>query len=178
MGRSLVFLVMACAALFLDSRSGKSAVTCVEAPSSVVSTTAMRKSIRSECDPAAAKSEAREAAAHHVLDGLGPTCTARISNATARRLCANAGMTWIGDQAIRTFGETDSLASKPAAGQPALASSLGIPPRPSLCVALRDLPAQSSTTTTGDSGCFFNGFKKTTVLWRMRGHCGVICIGN
>lgn len=176
MGRSLAFLLMACAALFIDNRSAKSAPICVEAPSSVVGTTAMRKSIRSECDPVAAKSEAREAAAHHVLDALGPTCNSRISNATARRLCAARSLTFIGDQPIRVLGDTDSLASTPAPGQPALSFSLAVVPGATLCVALRDLPGQSSTSTTGDPGCFLNNFRKTTVLWRMRGHCGVICI--
>jgi hypothetical protein len=176
MGRSLVvFLVMACASLFIDSRPVRAAATCVEVSNSVVGTSAMRKSTRSNCDKDAAQREARGAAADHVLEALGPICNSRIRNATARQICANAGMAFIGDLAIRTVGDTDGMASRPAPGRGAIALSLAVVPGAQVCVALRDLPAQSSSTATGDPGCFFS-FKKTTVVWRMRGHCGVICI--
>ena len=173
MARSLAFLMMVCAVFFMDNRSAKSAVTCVEVPSSVVGTSSRQKATRSECSRDAAKSEARNAAAHNVLGVLGPTCNSRISNATARRLCAARGLTFIGDQAIATAGDIDSLASIPAPGRSAPAFSLAIVPGGELCVALRDLPLESSAKD--DPFCLFDKFKKTTVVWRMRGHCGVIC---
>ena len=72
MGRPLIiFLVMACAALFMDTRPVRAVATCVEVSNSVVATSAMRKSIRSNCDRDAAKREARGAAADHVLEALG-----------------------------------------------------------------------------------------------------------
>jgi hypothetical protein len=173
MGRFLALLIVVSALALLDSHAARAFDTCVEVAHNVVPVSSRQKSIRSACDPAEAKRLARDQSAQNVLGVLGPTCHSSISHATAQQICAAHNMHFVGDTSA-TAGETFSLSSIPAAGQPALAFSLALPNDHTKCVALRDLPGESSTSSQADPICLFSG-TRTIVLWRMRGHCGVIC---
>src|SRR5687768_9792300 len=67
--------------------------TCVEAPASAASQTARRKSVRSDCNPAQARTLAILRARANASAALRQSCIDRISPAERQAACAAVGMT-------------------------------------------------------------------------------------
>jgi hypothetical protein len=173
-----IFIGICALTVVIEHSPARAFDTCVEAPHNVVGISALRKATRSSCNPVDAQRDAENQAAQLVVNALGATCVSRISINTARQLCAARGLKSILD-ASASGGDTFSLHSLAAAGQPPVTFSLQIPlpSAPAVtsgrCVALRDV--NSAISFSQNYACLLETFQQTNITWRMRGFCGVIC---
>ncbi|PNG25195.1 hypothetical protein [Methylocella silvestris] len=144
---------------------------CVEVPQSTLNQSRMRRSTRSNCDPAAARRAAISQSHVNARDALASTCRQAITPAVAAAVCAGAGKS-------RPTTPTVSLQSPPIAAGNGARINAQLPisgTGPKICAVLRDLPAESSTTRQSDALCVLNNFRKTVVTFRSRARCGVQC---
>jgi hypothetical protein len=143
--------------------------SCVELAPAVIAASRKRASTRADCNAGAALSKARFQSHVNARDALAPTCRQGVSAVRAAATCAAAG------KSVPTAGTQVSGPPVRAAGMPAIDAELGIPGSTRVCVVLRDLPAESVTTSRPNPFCLFEGFRETVVTFRSRTRCGVQC---
>ncbi|MET4219814.1 hypothetical protein ABIB00_005038 [Bradyrhizobium sp. LB14.3] len=141
-------------------------IICVEGGSS---TSARRRATRTDCSFSAAQSNAIRAARVNASAALSATCIRDIHfEAQRASICEEQGL-------FRYVGPSRTIDDVRArdGGSPVDGA---IPINSALCTVLRDLPNESTFTTTPDNLCFpFFGGQHTTYVARSRAHCGVIC---
>ena len=133
-----------------------------------------RRSTRTDCDPAVASSRARRQSGVNARDAIAPICRERITAAEAQATCASRGL------ALPSPPTALGRAPVAAAGRAAAGASLPVQSQsPKLCAILRDVPAETETSTRPagiENGfCIFNGNRTTTKVVRTRATCGVQC---
>ena len=148
---------------------------CAEVPASAVGTTARRKAVRTDCSPKQAESLAVLAARANAANDLGGTCRVQITRAEAEAACAAHGRVLATNQPHGAMSMTEGLALQ-GASRIDSAIAVGSTRAARMCVALRDLPQESESTTQPDAVCLFDGFKRTIFTARARGQCGVQCL--
>jgi hypothetical protein len=168
---TIVFAILGLVAGFGFSRGASAQVLvplaiCVEAPAAAANVSAMRKSIRSDCDPFQARNIAITQARANVVNALGGACVGQLSAAERQAICRAQGL-----RPVPAAGLGFESRAVPGGGNiDAVIGTAG-----GLCVVLRDLPAQFASTTQQDAICVFSGFKRTIFTARSRGRCGVKC---
>jgi hypothetical protein len=145
--------------------------TCVEVSTANIGTSARRRGEGADCNRQPAILKARNQARINARDALDGTCIASATAAVRQQTCAAVGLS------LPTTQST-SMARPPlpAPGRPAVNAALPIQnTTQKLCVVLRDLPNEGSTTTRPAPFCLFEGFREVVATERSRARCGVQC---
>jgi hypothetical protein len=173
--RALCILGILFIALAFNSASSQSwaqpllqITSCVELAPAVIGASRKAASTRADCNPGAALSKAMSQSHANARDALAPICRQGVSAARAAATCAAVG------KGVPTTRTQVSAPPVSAAGMPPIDAELGIPGSTRVCVVLRDLPGESSTTLRPNPLCLF-GFQETVVTFRSRARCGVQC---
>lgn len=144
---------------------------CVEAPAGFAPTSARRKATRSDCNFRTARTKAINAARANALAALRGTCIDDLRFAAQRQaVCEPHGLGGFN-------GPFQPMSTQVRAreGGGDIDGSLQINSR--LCVVLRDLPDEFSSSSEPDGICFpFVGGKRTIFTARSRARCGVLCL--
>jgi hypothetical protein len=155
--------------------------TCVEAPAFAVNQSRKRNGQSKNCDAAARKAEAINAARTNAAVALSETCNAEISSQERQEICAARGL------APRPTNATGDLSGfQQIAGNVDGSVDTALPIGPRLCAVLRDLPQEytsqplaAQASGLGDCLVFHFPFvtSETRVLFtaRARARCGVQC---
>jgi hypothetical protein len=139
---------------------------CVEAPAQFTNVTAKRRATRTECSPAQARSNAILQARVNAANALRTSCINRISAAERQATCQAFGFVPAQNQGMGTqFRRVPG--SAPIDGAIAISGTL--------CVVLRDVPAEFQSATQSDLICVFDNLRRTIFTARSRAHCAVQC---
>lgn len=149
--------------------------TCVEVAHADIGASARRKSTRADCDPETARNHASLQARFNASNDLAATCIARTARTIAARTCAAAGL-----RVATGGGVANDPIPRAGTTRPDAAISIGRNSVAQLCTVLRDLPNETTSSTSPASAangfCIFNNGRVTTVVARARATCGVGCL--